>query len=402
VDKRVNILIVDDRPENLVALENLLDEPGWRVIKADSGNEALQLLLEHDVALALLDVQMPDMNGFETAELMRANARTRGIPIIFVTAISREQKYVFKGYESGAVDYISKPIEPTILKSKVRVFADLARQRQELEESRKTLAALNRELAEKNRVLQEELDLARKVQLGFLPTSFPRTDRITFGKYYLICTTLGGDLFDAFSIDDRHVGLYMADVAGHGVSAALISGLVKMGFESMKGRAGTGGGTSELLYPERVLRELNGVLYSKIPQDTFITLAYGVVDLSSDALALANAGHPTPLRYVASARRSEYCEFPHGPAIGIEEDPEYPRADLKMESRDKLMLYTDGITEAMNPQEEFGEERLLRAFQEFGARPPAEVIEGILGRVEQHRAGSPVSDDCSILVLQLR
>lgn len=127
-----SILLVDDRPENLLALEKILERPGLNIIKANSGNEALGLLLEHDFALILLDVMMPEMDGFETAELIRGNTETKHIPIIFVTAISKEQQHVFKGYESGAVDYLFKPLNPDILISKVNVFLELHRQKSEL------------------------------------------------------------------------------------------------------------------------------------------------------------------------------------------------------------------------------------------------------------------------------
>ena len=125
---QVRVLVVDDRPENLLAMENLLESPNLLVLRAESGTEALSTLLTQDVALVLLDVQMPEMDGFEVAELMRNNPRTRNVPIIFVTAISKEQKYVFKGYRSGAVDYLFKPINPDILISKVNVFCNLYRQ----------------------------------------------------------------------------------------------------------------------------------------------------------------------------------------------------------------------------------------------------------------------------------
>ncbi len=130
--KKSSILLVDDRPENLVALEGLLDGFDLNVIKASSGNEALGLILENEFALVLLDVQMPDMNGFETAELIRGNERSKDLPIIFVTAISKEQKHVFKGYDTGAVDYLFKPLEPEILRSKVKIFPNLHRQKKPL------------------------------------------------------------------------------------------------------------------------------------------------------------------------------------------------------------------------------------------------------------------------------
>jgi signal transduction histidine kinase len=135
----VNVLLVDDLQENLVALEALIRQPGRRIFTARSGEEALSLMLEHPFALAILDVQMPAMNGFELAELMRGTERTRGIPIVFVSAAGRELNYAFRGYESGAVDFLHKPLDPVAVRSKVSVFAELFRQRLELQQAKAEL-----------------------------------------------------------------------------------------------------------------------------------------------------------------------------------------------------------------------------------------------------------------------
>jgi signal transduction histidine kinase len=132
MQQRVKCLLVDDLEENLLALSALLRRVDVEVLTARSGSEALELLLVHEVALALLDVQMPRMDGFELAELMRGSERTREVPIIFVTAAARDQHRLFKGYESGAVDFLYKPIEPHILESKADVFFQLHRQKQQL------------------------------------------------------------------------------------------------------------------------------------------------------------------------------------------------------------------------------------------------------------------------------
>lgn len=137
-----SILLVDDRPENLAALEAILEDLDMEMVRALSGNEALSLSLKHDFALVLMDVQMPEIDGFETAELMRSNPKTRHLPIIFVTAGMKELKYQFKGYDAGAVDYLTKPIEPAILRGKVNVFRDLYLQRKELEMHREHLQSL--------------------------------------------------------------------------------------------------------------------------------------------------------------------------------------------------------------------------------------------------------------------
>ena len=129
---RVKCLLVDDLEENLLALSALLRRDDVEILEARSGAAALELLLAHDVALAFLDVQMPDMDGFELAELMRGSDRTRHVPIIFVTAGVRDQYRLFKGYDTGAVDFLYKPIDPHILNSKADVFFQLYRQKQQL------------------------------------------------------------------------------------------------------------------------------------------------------------------------------------------------------------------------------------------------------------------------------
>lgn len=146
--KPINVLLVDDYPENLLALEAILDSLGENLVKAHSGEEALRCLLNQDFAVILLDVQMPGMDGFETATLIRQRERSRHTPIIFLTAFSTSDTLVFKGYSLGAVDYLLKPIEPEILTSKVAVFIDLFRKTAELKTQAAQLAAINAELRE--------------------------------------------------------------------------------------------------------------------------------------------------------------------------------------------------------------------------------------------------------------
>jgi PAS domain S-box-containing protein len=163
-----NLLLVDDRPENLLALRAILEPLNCNLICAQSGLEALKHLLKHEFALILLDVQMPGMDGFETASIIKEREKTRAVPIIFVTALSKEQQYMFKGYSVGAVDYISKPFDPDILRSKVEVFVELWRKTQQVHEQgerlhKADLRELERALEQKR--LQElaasEANLAR-------------------------------------------------------------------------------------------------------------------------------------------------------------------------------------------------------------------------------------------------
>ena len=148
--EKTKILIVDDRVENLITLESLLEQFDVELIRATSGEEALAKALDHDFALILLDVQMPGMDGFEVAEFMRRKKKSMHIPIIFITAASKLEANIFRGYESGAVDYLLKPLNPDIFQSKVSIFIQLHEQRMELNERLAELEELKQELEEKN------------------------------------------------------------------------------------------------------------------------------------------------------------------------------------------------------------------------------------------------------------
>jgi len=185
------ILLVDDRPENLLALEAILEPLGQTLLYANSGEDALRRLLRHDVAVILLDVQMPELDGFETARLIKQRERTSHVPIIFVTAISKDEEQVFLGYSAGAVDYVFKPFNPDVLRSKVAVFIELHEKREQLrlqaeQLKEQELAELRRESEERYRFLAEaqpdqiwtalpngELDYVNQRALDYFATSFP-------------------------------------------------------------------------------------------------------------------------------------------------------------------------------------------------------------------------------------
>jgi CheY-like chemotaxis protein/nitrogen-specific signal transduction histidine kinase len=163
---KFNVLIVDDRPENLLTMEGILENDDLIILKAHSGNEALSIMLEHNIALVLMDVQMPGMDGFEVAEIMRSSERTKHIPIIFVTAISKQRQHIFKGYESGAVDYLYKPLDLEILQSKIKAFIDFFQHKNALEETTRKLEKTIAELNDSKQIAEE----ATTAKSAFLAT----------------------------------------------------------------------------------------------------------------------------------------------------------------------------------------------------------------------------------------
>ncbi|HRI51548.1 MAG TPA: hybrid sensor histidine kinase/response regulator [Pseudomonadota bacterium] len=202
----VNFLLVDDREENLLALEALLRRDGLRILKARSGDEALELLLTHDVALALLDVQMPDMDGFALAEFMRGVERSRHIPIIFITAAPQEQHREFRGYDAGAVDFLVKPINSQILWHKTETFFQLHRQRQQLAETLRLnemfVAAVGHELRNPLNAMMMATELIRltakeaavRRPLEILQTSGRRMSRMILDLFDLSRARLGSGI----------------------------------------------------------------------------------------------------------------------------------------------------------------------------------------------------------------
>ncbi|NCC50317.1 MAG: hypothetical protein EOM20_03790 [Spartobacteria bacterium] len=266
------------------------------------------------------------------------------------------------------------------------------------------LTRIRMDLERKNRQLNEELQLAQFVQLGFLPRDYPCKDRLRIGKHYQTSTMLGGDLYDVFQFNARHVVMYVADVAGHGVSAALISAQLKIAMESI--RKGLEdkflAGKNNMPHPGHLLSSINGILIELIPEDTFITLACAILDLEEQRLSIASAGHPSPLFFEGHTRRCFPLSVNAGPAIGFIPGGQYDVETAQLHTGDKFMLFTDGLTEAMNEQaEEYGEDKLLDIFRKHAPEAPAVIVEKTMDSVFSHRGGRDMEDDCTLLVIEM-
>jgi hypothetical protein len=204
-DAKVNVLLVDDYPENLLALEAILEGLGQNLVKANSGEEALRCLLDQDFAVILLDVQMPGIDGFETATLIRERARSQHTPIIFMTAFSSSDSLVFKGYSLGAVDYLLKPIKPEILTSKVAVFVDLFKKSAEVKRQANQLTAINSELRQSEERFRS---LSACSPVGIFLTDMAGQCTYTNPRYQTICevsaeASLGAGWLQCVCAEDR-------------------------------------------------------------------------------------------------------------------------------------------------------------------------------------------------------
>ena len=215
-DDKVNILLVDDHVENLVALEALLADLGQNLVRAETGLGALRLLLSHEFGLIILDVDMPIMNGFETAALIRERKKSRHTPIIFLTAINKAEQHVFKGYSLGAVDYLTKPFVPEVLRAKVVAFVDLHKKKEEVKHQAKLLQQMVVELASSNDEIRK-LNVELHGERDFISTVLDTADSIVFvldDKHKIV---------RASRAVERTLGYSSAEVAGRPLSSFFVS-----------------------------------------------------------------------------------------------------------------------------------------------------------------------------------
>jgi sigma-B regulation protein RsbU (phosphoserine phosphatase) len=385
------ILIVDDAPENLQVLMAALKDD-YALLAATSGERALELAAkEPRPDLVLLDVIMPGLSGYEVCERLRDDPATAGIPVVFVTSLT-EAGDEARGLALGAVDYITKPFNATLVKARVRNHLELKRYRDDLEA---TVEARTRELlrttAEKEK-LESELRVARTLQMSMVPhgrASGPN------GEYEIDAVlepakAVGGDLYDHFLLEDGRLCFVVGDVSDKGVPAALF--MVKTGTlirtESVRQTS-----------PVEILGRVNAELCRDNDECMFVTLALGILDLASGRVAFASAGHEPPLLTVPG-EGTEFVTVAGGPALGLDPGADFVAEEIALAPGSRIVLYTDGVTEAFDAAgEPFGPERLREAVSGHGAGEarglPAAVLDGI-GRFV---GDAPQSDDITVFGL---
>jgi len=265
------------------------------------------------------------------------------------------------------------------------------------------------QLLEQENTMNRELLLAREIQEGFLPRKFPLTGRVRFAADYRASAEIGGDLYDAFPVADRSAGFYVADVVGHGVSAALVTAALKATIERSRQNV------FQQYYPavdlqapieqaalERFLEELNRSIEEILPRNSFLTILVGIVLPDREEVILGNAGHPVPILWEKRNQRVRVVPVPSNLAIGIQARTQFRVVSNTFRPGDKLIAYTDGITEHMNPNgESYGTERLLRCVRENGNLPPGELLRAIEEDTERFGEGQQSHDDEALLVVEL-
>ena len=332
------ILVVDDTPLNISVITGALKDT-YRTKVATSGAKALTIAAADEKPdLILLDVMMPEMNGYEVCRRLKAEQTTREIPVIFLTA-QIEAEDETRGFQVGAVDYVHKPFSPAVVKARVHTHLALRETREKL--------------AQQLLAIQKELETARLIQQSILPEMVPQIDGLEIAARYVPMASVAGDFYDFIVVDKTKVGILVADVSGHGMPAALIASMLKIALAAQSAHAND---------PARVLHGLNQALCGKF-QHHYVTAAYVFVDMEKRRLSYAGAGHP-PLLMWGATLPGVRDVTENGLFLGKFDFATYSSVQLPLAPGDRGLLYTDGVSEANNPEgAEFGSERFRQFLQ---------------------------------------
>jgi sigma-B regulation protein RsbU (phosphoserine phosphatase) len=373
------ILIVDDTPTNIGVISGALKD-SYRTKIATNGEKALALAnAEEKPDLILLDIMMPGMDGYEVCTRLKSDPATREIPVIFLTGQTGADDET-RGFEVGAIDYVHKPFSPAVVKARVR--------------SHIMLREARAQLAMQLQALNEELEMARQIQLSILPHSIPQLRGLEIVARYSPMTSVAGDFYDFIQIDDRHIGILIADVSGHGLPSALIASMIQVAL------AGQAQQASE---PAKVLSGLNRALSGKFSMN-FVTAAYVYVDLEKKLLRYAGAGHPPVLQWRNSTGKTSKI-MENGIVLGMIDEAEYTAVEIPLEPGDRHVLYTDGIPEAANAnKEQFGFERFMRYIEDHHATPANQFADDFCAEIAAYsnQSVSGQQDDITLLLFDFK
>lgn len=293
-----------------------------------------------------------------------------------------------KGKLIGVVNLFNKKETGVFTEDDQRLFAIIASQSAQVIENARLY-----EEEKRLRKFEHELQMAREIQEGLLPKTIPETKRLDIASYFNPATQVGGDYFDYFQLDENQIGMVMADVSGHGTSAALVMTMVKGIMHAI---------THNFQSPDAVLTELNKIVNKIGPREKFVTMAFLVFDLKKNELRFSNAGHNPLLYYQKKEKSCDMIEL-RGPALGLSKLSVYQDKSFKLNSGDVVLIYTDGLTEAFNKKAEmFEESRLRDAVTAASSKRSADIVEQVKSAIFKFTDGAQQSDDMAMIAVKVQ
>lgn len=381
-DRTETILIVDDVPANLRLLSQMLFESGYGVRAVTSGARALTSIDASLPDLILLDIRMPEMDGYQVCEHLKVNPKTHNIPIIFISALDATEDKV-KAFTAGGVDYITKPFQVEEVLARIKTHLSLRK--------------MQRQLQETNEKMERELVLAGEMQASFLPSAPTDLPGWQIAVTLKPARKMSGDFYDLNLLSNGQCRLLIADVVDKGVGAALYMvlswSLLRTSAEEYPDR------------PEQVLHAANRRLLKDTHAEEFVTVFYGLLDPTTGLLTYANAGHSPAMLIRGQIDRQVEHLARTGVPLGVFEHESWEQQNVQIDPGDVLVLYTDGAHEAENERgEPFGTARLQKAVRSYldssaGQRPSAQAMQAhILAEIDAFTEGAPPLDDITLVI----
>jgi len=370
-----NILVIDDSKLNRAIVKNTLLNYNIQVFEAADGLEGLKILQSQRLDLILLDIVMPNLDGFGFLEQCKQYIGDDFIPVILMTGLDDLNSKI-KGLTIGADDFLLKPLNQKELIARVQSLLRLKQ--------------AHDELYEKNQQIQKELEYAKRLQQFIIPKDFSFISYPSISGRYLPIADIGGDLFDCYKISDSKIGVLIADVTGHGIPAALVMSMAKMTFNIH---------SYEIFPTQQLMSKINEEMRGLLLDMQYITAFYMLIDIEHHTITFTNAGHTRPLYYRKSTDKIIALDT-NGLFLGIQDESLYEQKSIHYEPGDRCILYTDGITELKDDHnEEFGEVRLAKFLKQHN-NTSGSFCDNLLQTLEHFAPLKERSDDIAFLFIE--
>ncbi len=369
------ILIVDDSEDMRHLMRTLLEKQAYAVFSAENGAEGLTIARRSRPDLILMDVQMPGMDGYEATRRIKTDPDLAAIPVVILTARSETESRL-EGFQQGADDFIAKPFDQRELLARV---ASLLR-----------ISAYRRLLAERNRRIETELDMARVLQQKLLPAVVPTVPGLRVEARYIPMDKVGGDFYD-FHVESGRLGIFLVDVSGHGIPGAFFSAVAKMAFHYNRHLVNDG---------VALMRSINEAVLQFSVQSMFLTALYFEVDPVARQARFCLAGQCRPLLFRPDT--GEFFElYTRGVPIGILAHMPVEEDRVALYAGDRIILFTDGLVDLNNNLDLFGEEGLKRFLADNAALSTADLADRLLDHVRALTGKETFSDDLTFLIVDV-
>lgn len=375
------ILVVNDDEGIRAVMQSVLDENGYETFEASNGRIGIEQTIKQMPDLILLDIMMPEVDGFEACSELKMNPTTKNIPVIFLSSLTNPKDKI-KGLELGAVDFINNAMDKGELLARVQTQLKIKSLTQALRES-------NQQLIRKQESLDQDLQAAATIQRSFLPSINLELSNLELAWSWVPSNLLGGDIFNVIRLDESKFIIYMVDVSGHDVPSALVTVSVSQFLNQLNAPSNV------FISPHQSLNELDKE-YPIERFDRYFTIFYLVLDVYNGQLSYSCAGHP-PAVLLKKDQKFKLLDQ-GGPIIGFNNGYTFEEMIETLSKGDKLFLYTDGVTDVKNKQgERFGNERLYPLLEKIKKKPIKEIAGDIQLALNEFSEGVRFPDDISFL-----